>query len=217
MRSRGLHPLYLTELTKDYLAGRLKLPDPPDGEVQIPASLKQILQARIDRLSEAAVRIAGVLAVGGRAMRLMDIAVLGQLELDECVDCIDELEASRLVDVQRDSVRISHDLFRSALYRHLSEARRAFLHRSIADHLTNRGTDVAPGELAIHFSRAGEPQRAAEQGWIAADAAWDGGAMAEAAYFYELVAECEADPVKQARATRAVRDVVVFEPGSRAS
>ena len=196
----GPHPLYLTELTKDHLAGRLVFGDLPDGEVPIPASLKQILQRRFGLLSENAVRIAGVLAVVGREARLLDIAALSGMELDECVECIDELEAGRLVDVRRDAVGISHDLFRSALYSHLSEARRALLHQAVAAHLTKDGDDVAPGELAIHFSRGGDAPAAALHGWSAADEAWEGGAMAEAAYFYELVSECEPDPARAAQA-----------------
>lgn len=197
----GLHPLYLTELTRDFLSGRLKLPDLPVDEVPIPVSLKQIFRSRIDRLSDHATRIAGLLAVGARAMRLGDVATLSGIGLDKCTDCVDELERARLVEVQRDAVRISHDLFRSAIYNHLSEARRAVLHRAIAEHLLADDSEIASGELAIHFARAGEAELAAQYGWTAAARAWENGAMAEAAYFYELVTENEGDSGRRAEAT----------------
>jgi DNA-binding SARP family transcriptional activator len=197
----GLHPLYLTELTRDYLAGHLKLPELPADEVPIPVSLQQILQARIADLSDSAMRLAGMLAVGMRPIKLESLATLARISLYDCAEYTEELERSRLVEVRRDQVQISHDLFRSALYKQVSDARRAVLHRTFAEHLIGQSPDESPGELAIHFSRAGETERASEYGWIAAERAQDSGAMAEAAHFYHLVAENESDSHRRAEAT----------------
>ncbi len=197
----GPHPLYLTELTRDFMSGRLRLPDLPADEVTIPVSLQQILEARIRTLSKAAVRLAGVLAVGGRPMRLGHVAALCGIGLDECTDRVEELEQGRLVEVSRDTVKVSHELFRSALYNHLSGTRRAILHRRHAEHLLEDSPKASFSELAIHFARAGKSDSAAHYGWKAAARAWRSGAMAEAAYFYELVAENESDPARRAEAT----------------
>ena len=196
----GHHPLYLTELTKDLLAGRLRLPELLTDQVSIPISLQQILASRLEHLSAAALRVARILAVGARPMRLYPLAQLAGLALDDCAGCADELKGWRLVELERDTVRIAHELFRSALYRDMGEASRAILHRAIGERLLIDSPDSA-GELAIHFARAGEASLAAKHGWVAAAKAADDGAVAEAAYFFELVTENEQDPGARAQAT----------------
>jgi hypothetical protein len=197
----GPHPLYLTELTRDYLSGRFRLPDLPAHDVTIPISLQQVLRSKISGISPRALRVAGLLAVGARAIRLSDLPTLAGLTFHECIESVEELERGRLVEVRRDRVRISHDLFRSALYNHMSEARRAMLHKAIADHLIEKAQEEACGGLAIHLARAGESDAAAQYAWQAAMRAWDSGAMAEAAYFYELVTDNEREPERRAEAT----------------
>jgi len=85
------HPFYLTELTKDFVAGRLPLPERTLETVPIPISLRQIFDVRIGELSEGATRVAEVLAVRARPMKLVEVGELTDLELDECVDRIEEL------------------------------------------------------------------------------------------------------------------------------
>jgi len=196
----GHHPLYLTELARDFMAGRLLLPESPADEINIPISLRQILQARSEGLSETATRLAAILAVGSKHMRLSDLARILTLSLDTTADAAEELAASGLASLERDRVWITHDLFRSAICADLSEARRAVLHRQLADHLLSTGDDVF-GELAIHFERAGETACAAEYGWRAAEHSLEGGAVAEAAQLFELVTRNESDEGRRAQAT----------------
>ena len=68
-------------------------------------------------------------------MRLRHLAKLAEADLAECTDLVEELEVARLVEVDRDAVRIAHHLFRSALYTRMTEARRAYWHHVVADHL----------------------------------------------------------------------------------
>jgi predicted ATPase len=79
----GNHPLYLTELTRDFLAGRFTLPERIADEVTIPTSLGQMLDARLDGMDDRARSAAGVLAVAGRPLRIEDIAAVGGLNLQE--------------------------------------------------------------------------------------------------------------------------------------
>ena len=199
----GLHPLYLTELARDYLAGQLRLPELPVHEVTIPVSLKQILDSRLTYLSDAARKIAGMLAVAARPMRLGDAGRLVGLSLDSAADAVDELRRARLIEYERDRVRIAHELFRSAIYRHMSEPRRAINHRAVAGHIEAEATADSSGELATHYARAGEADEAAKYGWAAAGRAMESGAVAEAAHFYQLVTENEREAVRRAEATAA--------------
>ncbi len=195
------HPLYVTELCRDYLAGRLQISDAVLGQVTVPVSLQEIFRRRLTLLSSTSIKVAGLLAVRGRPMRLTEIADLTGLPLTKCADCAEELDAIRLVDLSDDRLKVSHELFRSALYQHLSDARRAVLHRSVAEYLASTGHDVTEAELAIHYDRAGEAERAVGHGWAAAERAVASGAVAEAAYFYDLVMRNERDPAEQAVAT----------------
>jgi DNA-binding SARP family transcriptional activator len=197
----GLHPLYLTELAKDFGAGRLTLPQLPADEVAIPVSLQEIFRSRTERLSSTAFKVAGLLAVRAKPMRLTHVAELTGVPLEHCADCADELTALRLVEPLGDTLHIAHELFRSALYQHLSEARRAVLHRAIAEHLAVNQDDSTFGELAMHYARAGVGEAAAGYGWSAATRAMENGAVAEAAYFFELVVDHERDPTRRAEAT----------------
>ncbi len=197
----GLHPLYVTEIAKDFRAGRLKLPALPVDEVAIPVSLQEILRRRVGLLSPTATKVAGLLAARARPMRLTEIADLTGLPLDHCADCAEELKQLRLADMAGNRVRVAHELFRSALYQHLSDARRAVLHRSIAEHLASSDDGVPEGELAMHYARAGERAPAVRYAWAAATSAIESGAVAEAAYFFDLVVQNEDDPGRRAVAT----------------
>ncbi|MDA1102108.1 MAG: AAA family ATPase [Gemmatimonadetes bacterium] len=197
----GLHPLYLTELAKDYLADRLRLPEQPAEAIDLPISLQQILTARTDGLSQSTMKVARLLAVATKAMRLNDVAILSEQSIDEAAEAVEQLVDTRLAEVDRDRTWIAHDLFRSAIYKQMSEARRALIHRNLADHIQAEGSDESSGELSIHFDRAGEPALSAQYGWIAADRALERGAVAEAAHFYEFVTRNEADEPRRAEAT----------------
>lgn len=197
----GLHPLYLTELTRDYLAGKLDLQRLPATELVIPVTLEEIFRARIQHLGSLSMKIAGLLAVGARPLKIDAIATLAGVALDEAADAIEELRRVRIVESEHDRVRIVHELFRSAIYRDLGDLRRALHHRALAAHILSEGTDESSGELAIHYARAGECELAARYGWVAADRAMETGTVAEAVHFYQLVAENEEDAARRAEAT----------------
>ncbi|MGE0159508.1 MAG: AAA family ATPase [Gemmatimonadales bacterium] len=186
-----LHPLYLTELTRDYVAGRLKIPEQPAEALSIPVSLEQILSGRLESLGPRAMKLAGLLAVAARPMRVAALTGLVELGLDDTTDAVEELRRARLIESEHDRVRIAHDLFRSAIYRHLGEVRRAINHRAVAAHILSEASEEASGELAIHYARAGERELAARYGWSAAERAMETGTVAEAAHFYQLVSENE--------------------------
>jgi DNA-binding SARP family transcriptional activator/tetratricopeptide (TPR) repeat protein len=196
----GRNPFYLIELTRDRLAGHLEMPEMPSDALLIPISIRQLLDPRIEALSPGARQLASYLSVWGRWARISDLAALTGTEADLCAGHVEELEDFRLATVDRDRVRLAHELFRGALYHGLSQARRALLHRAVGEYLEQ--TDQPQlGELAIHFSRAGDAAQAAVFGRRAADAALENGAMAGAAYFLQVVTENESDPVLKAEAT----------------
>jgi DNA-binding SARP family transcriptional activator len=203
----GRNPFYLIELTRDYLKGRLELPELPNEVPEIPISLRQLVDPRIARLTEGAASLAALLSVWGRWIPMVELARLAGEAIEECARQVEELEVLRLATLERSRVRIAHELFRGAIYHSLSEARRSALHHRVAEHLLSTESPLAT-ELAIHFARAGDPTQAARYGREAADEAMDSGAMAEAAHFLEVVADSVTDPRLKAEATADLAQVL---------
>ena len=196
----GCHPLYLTELTREYVRGRLQLPMQPSDELVLPTSLEKILGARLDLLSGDALRVASVLAVAGGPLKNSALAELLDLSPDAITGALERLANVSFVSVDRLQACVAHELFRRAIYARLSEPRRTMYHRRLATWLHGSGEETA-GEAAIHYARAGEPRLAAQHGWRAARRALEAGALAEAIQFLEIVAESEGDPAQRAHAT----------------
>lgn len=214
----GLHPLCIAELTRDFVTGHFALTSDAMDELLIPVSLEQIVRERLEQLDSVARRVAGFLAVGARPMRLQTLAALAAISLEDAADAIDVLRRARLVESEHGRSRVVHELFRSAIYRDLGEARRTLHHKAFADQVQAEGEESA-GELAIHYDRAGARESAARYGWIAADRAMETGTVAEAGHFYQLVSDNERDPVRraealsgQARALHLARDITRANP-----
>jgi tetratricopeptide (TPR) repeat protein len=197
----GDHPLYLTELTRDYLAGRLELPRSEAEAFTIPISLRQILSSRWSQCSTRATRVAQLLAVASRRMRVGVLSNILGLPVDGVIDAVEELRSRGLCASDRDRVWIAHDLFKTAIYNDLDEVRSALLHLQVAQELARTGGIEAAGELALHYDRAGERKLAASSGWKAGERAMMQGAVAESAHFFELVARNEDTGPVKARAT----------------
>jgi DNA-binding SARP family transcriptional activator/tetratricopeptide (TPR) repeat protein len=196
----GCNPFYLIELTRDYVAGRLRLPDTPGDGVTIPISLQQLVDARMQHLSDDAMRTASVLATWGSAVPFADLTAVMDMGVDRCVEVVEELARWELVHQDRNGVHFVHALFRSAIYAQLSEARKVVLHRLVAERLLTRHPSPHD-ELAIHFAHAADAKRAVQFGRLAATAAMENGALAEAAYFFQVVVDNETDPKERAEAT----------------
>ncbi len=203
----GRNPFYLIELTRDFVAGKVQLPELPTEAITLPISLTQLLEPRIQELREAAANVAAHLAVWGRAITLSELAHLTQSELEDTAHHVEELERCRLATVDQGRVSLSHELFRSTIYQGLTATRRSLLHGRAAEFL-NKHEGQQPGETAIHFARAGQAAGAALKGREAADRALESGAMAEAAYFLQLVVENVADATLKAEATADLAKVL---------
>lgn len=196
----GRIPFYLIELTRDYMAGKVHLPELPTDAITLPISLRQLLEPRIQRVGPDAAAVGSYLAVWGRELGLADLARLTNLPVAEAARHAESLERARLALVDRGKVSLAHGLFRSALYQGLTATRRALLHGEVAAFLEASDSPQA-GELTIHHDRAGNAAGAAAWGRVAADKALESGAVAEAAHFLQLVVDNETDATLKAEAT----------------
>jgi serine/threonine protein kinase/tetratricopeptide (TPR) repeat protein len=164
VREAAGSPFFLLELVR-YMQGR--------AEAQIAGKgLDEVLGERIDALGHDARAVAEVVAVAGEPINLRTAAAASGIGSEELRRQLSLLRAQRFVRAAggraEDQVEPYHDRVREALIAGLSDERRARHHRMIATALTGLASHE---RLARHWHGAGEPERAAEHAWRAAEEA----------------------------------------------
>ena len=190
------NPLFITETVRALLEdpstkapeGRLGLGDGSSGK-GMPMTLRALLGARIDALSEEArtvLRVASVIGVTFREPIVAD--VFGQRVEREVYERLGE--ASLIVAVDgAGGWRFSHPLIHDAAYSGLLGSSRRRLHARVADLLDARSGRGAIGAVARHRAAAGDGARAVPMLAVAAEEALAVGAQAEAASFWTTAAD----------------------------
>jgi len=136
------------------------------ASLPIPISVRQVIQMRLERLSPPTRETTAIAAVIGRTF---DFDVLeqtwGQGE-EATLEALDELLRRRLVregsgPSSRD-YEFDHHLVREVIYRGLHYRRRRRLHRLVGEAMERLygGQPGVAGELAYHFERAHEAEKA---------------------------------------------------------
>jgi predicted ATPase len=168
-------PLFVEELTRSVMEA--------SGEASVvPATLKDSLMVRLDRLG-AARDIAQIAAVIGRQFTFALLEAITGKNSDELQDILDKLVASGIVFPEERSFNFKHALVRDAAYESLLLMRRREWHLRIAHALEQRFVDVAANEpelLAYHFGEAGQVSPACDYRMRAGDQAVRRSAYAEA-------------------------------------
>ena len=160
-RAEGI-PLYVEEITKATIEDR----DQRDPDHRIPATLRDSLTGRLDRLGWVK-EVAQAAAVIGREF---DDDLLGSIVgLPDARrrEGLDQLVRAQLVTERRHPARtvhyFRHALIQEAAYQSLLNATRRTYHQKIAETLEARFPDRAENEpetLAQHFTEAGDDARA---------------------------------------------------------
>jgi DNA-binding SARP family transcriptional activator/tetratricopeptide (TPR) repeat protein len=190
----GGNPYFLIELTLEFLAGRVGPMVAPQDIVQIPLSIRQVLERRLSQLSAHAERVLGSLAVYSRPLDLPGLARIAHLSGQNCLSGLDQLHQFRLVTNRGAEVLFSHELVRHAVYQGLTSTRRAWLHNRVARHILRTRKTAPPDELAVHFHHAGASVEARLYSTEAADRAEASGAIPEALRFLRIAREHSDEP-----------------------
>ena len=154
-RTDGI-PLFIEELTK-VLVERGGA-SPPARE--IPATLRDMLTARLDRMGGAkeVAQIASVIGNEFSARLLSDVAPIAEERLNaELKKLVDAELLFEQGDSPLTSYRFKHALIQEAAYQSLVRNRRQHYHRKIAETLRERFSDVAeaqPEIVAHHYASA---------------------------------------------------------------
>ena len=166
-------PLFVEELLKMILESRL-LRETADGYVlvgplpplAIPATLRDSLMARLDRLSSAR-EVAQVCAVLGREFSYELIHAVAQMDDATLQGALRQLTAAELIHQRGRPPRaryvFKHALIQEIAYESLLESTQQQHHQRIAQVLAERFSDVVesqPELLAYHYTAAGLTEQA---------------------------------------------------------
>ena len=172
-------PLFVEELTRSVMESAGE-----DGAV--PATLKDSLMARLDRLGQAR-EVAQIAAVIGRQFTLSLLAAVASKGPSELEVILTKLVATGIVFPeergQERSFSFKHALVRDVAYESLLLARRREWHERIGKALEKHFADIVvrePDLLAYHFGEAGLPAPACEYRMRAGDQAVSRSAYPEA-------------------------------------
>jgi class 3 adenylate cyclase len=189
------NPLFITETVRAVLDdasptnGRLNLEGSGSQRQSVPVTIRALLGARIDALSENAREILRMASVVGMNFRetfvdeivghAVDPAIYGRLS-----------EASLIVQLDgAGGWRFGHPLIHEAAYAGLLATRRRQVHSRVADRLEASTSREAIGVVARHRAAAGDRDRAVPLLIEAAEEALAVGAPEEAAQFWTAAAE----------------------------
>ncbi len=199
------HPLFTIELlramqergdlAKD-TEGRWSAPSTLHWDA-LPARIAGALAERVDRLDEGARRVLQVASVEGETFTAEVVArVLGRDPRTTVQSVAADLASHHhLVEssgVQRTGTgllsqyRFRHNLIQRFVYERLDEGQRTYLHEAVADALAELNAGATdPAALALHYTEARAPDRAAPFQRRAGDRSRASGALPEAIRYYQ--------------------------------
>jgi len=177
----GGNPFYVRELAR-HVAER-----PATAFVDVPESIRDLVRARIERLSPGCAEVLGAAAVLGDGFDVTTLAAVSGKEEEQLQGLLDEIvDAGLAEEVSAGRYRFAHRLTRDAVHAWLGPGRRARLHSAAAAALAERyGLEPGRrlGEIALHRCEAADEDGDAEAVDLAsraAAAALDNGAYEQA-------------------------------------
>jgi tetratricopeptide (TPR) repeat protein len=212
------NPFFIEEILKALIETDRIFHDPDRGRwaginlerLEIPASLKEVMSQRFEKLNRPQRRLLSLAALLGRRFRVDILAAAAAVSEDKVIEAVEKAMGMQLVrrvpaSDRNDGAEIyafEHSLTRQSLSESLSARQRARLHRQIAEALERlnqrQGQPIAPpDELAYHFSLAGreDKEKAIQYSLIAAEHALQIYASEIAIKHYQLILELlEDDP-----------------------
>jgi tetratricopeptide (TPR) repeat protein len=158
-------PLFAEELS------RLPVVSPLKGPLDIPATLQDLLAARLDGLADGDKKVVRLAATIGREFAFGLLATLTLLDAPETLAVLSRLRSAGLVSIVcGERWQFRHALIRDAAYLSQTRADRVSAHRRIAQVYESEFPELTEGRpelLAHHWSHAGAVREAADY-WLRA-------------------------------------------------
>jgi tetratricopeptide (TPR) repeat protein len=190
-RAAGV-PLFLVCCVQALSTGHLTW----NGTSHVPWTLREAILQRVVALQEVAHQVLRMAAVvGSRVPRTLLVAVAARADLAEeaVLEALEACGRARLLEeAGADAYQFTHDLIREVLLTDLGTARRALLHRRVAEVLETTVPAPPVAVLAYHFAQSDEQEKAILYLELAGDAARAHYAHAEAESAYcEVIVRLE--------------------------
>ncbi len=163
----------------------------PTARIGIPPTVRGVISARIDRLSEAAQETLQIASVFGDPVVTADVAAVANASVDQIDVSLAELTRAALMTATTPEAEVhqfAHDLIREVAYSGMVRDRRRILHRLALDHLALGEKDASESLLeALHRQAVGaeEWSRAVAYARLAAAKAIDCSAYRSSLGFIE--------------------------------
>ncbi len=190
----GRNPFFIVQLTRQANSGQ-RLPNlDPDDFVPVPQSIARVFADRLTELDDDGERALQLLTVLGRPMGVDALCELSGSSHDSCLQALDRLQQSRLVEWDSRGFVARYELILNTVYDRMNVARRAWVHGRVAAYLDGGNTAATSAELAIHYHHARMRAHALRHALAGARVAEKAGAFAEAAKLFALAGEDTDDP-----------------------
>jgi DNA-binding SARP family transcriptional activator len=158
------------------------------GALPLAEGVRELTARRVERLGERSQRLLAVAAVIGRPFDFALLQRASDLGEAEAAETVEELVRRRLLHASGDDLEFTHDRVRDVVYGQLGPARRALLHRRVAEALESpHAGALEPDPLALgaHYREAAVWTKAARYLGRAGDVAGLRAALPAAASCYE--------------------------------
>lgn len=136
-------------------------------KLHLPASIRDVLKERVERLSPHARTLVNLAAVVGTRAPYETLVRVSALSEKDAIAALDELLGQRILEETGtvDAIRydFTHPLLQQVIYTDLGQARARVLHGTVAESLESLYEPDAlahADELALHFARAHSPDLA---------------------------------------------------------
>lgn len=198
-RTEG-NPLFLKELLEHMVRGHLL--KKAGGvvsikqEEQVSRTFKEIVLSRAAALSAEAMRVLQVAAVLGREFDFDILERIVEVEEESLLTYLEELEGNHLIlsldydPLGRALYRFHHPQIKEIVWQEMAPVTRITLHRKAGEVLEMYGAagqEMNPAELAHHYEKGGDQERALRYGIQAAHQSREMGDYDEAERFYLAV------------------------------
>ena len=138
------------------------------AQIPVPASVRNVIQTRLDRLDEISRQVLGVAAVFRFPFHFSTVRRASGRGEDEVLDAFDRMLRAHLIkevgmDVGGSIYDFNHDKIKEVAYQSMSGARQQWLHRRVGEALEREYADrleEVVGRLADHFWEGGDREKA---------------------------------------------------------
>jgi DNA-binding SARP family transcriptional activator len=175
------------------------------GPLPLPMRVREVIAARLDRLSPGARGTLSVAAAIGRSFDFSLLEAAAGSSAWQTAEAVEELVGRRILHAVGEQLDFTHDRIREVAYARVIAPTRRALHRAIAaalETLGQRHLDEVADQIGHHYVQAGEPRQALPHLVRFAELATRRYALEDAGRAFEQARACGAELPPGERADR---------------